>query len=172
MSLLSELSKDRRVVLYAVVVALAIICIGAFGLKFGLDLEGGSYLQLQLQGAVAQIDVAAERILEVQFNASSIEKHGKSHVVTVPGKLEATLADDLGYSGAKIAERDNTTKITIMAAPETVITNYLKESRFRRQARGRSHPSGMRYEPVTRDSARCTSSSSWRKNPHRRRDFC
>ena len=128
MSLLSELSKDRRVVLYAVVVALAIICIGAFGLKFGLDLEGGSYLQLQLQGAVAQVDVNAERILEEQFNASSVEKHGDSYVVTVPGKVEATLPDDLGYSGAKMVERDNATKITIMAAPETVITNYLKKN--------------------------------------------
>ena len=128
MSLLTELSKDRRVVLYAVVVALAIICIGAFGLKFGLDLEGGSYLQLQLQGAVAQVDVNAEKILEEQFNASSVEKHGDRYVLTVPGKVEATLPDDLGYSGAKMVERDNATKITIIAAPETVITNYLKKN--------------------------------------------
>ncbi|MDD1760507.1 MAG: preprotein translocase subunit SecD, partial [Methanothrix sp.] len=128
MSLLSDLSKDRRVVLYAVVVALAIICMGAFGLKFGLDLEGGSYLQLQLQGAVAQVDVTAEKILEEQFNASSVEKHGDSYVVTIPGKVKATLPDDLGYSGAKMVERDNATKITIMAAPETVVTNYLKKN--------------------------------------------
>jgi len=128
MSLLSDLSKDRRVVLYAVVVALAIICMGAFGLKFGLDLEGGSYLQLQLQGAVAQVDVTAEKILEVQFNASSVEKHGDSYVVTIPGKVKATHPDDLGYSGAKMVERDNATKITIMATSETVITNYLKKN--------------------------------------------
>ena len=74
MSLLEDLSKDRRVVLYAVAVALAIISIGFFGLKFGLDLEGGSYLQLQLQGAQAQIDASPERILEYQFNATSVEK--------------------------------------------------------------------------------------------------
>jgi preprotein translocase subunit SecD len=128
MSLLSDLSKDRRVVLYAVVVALAIICMGAFGLKFGLDLEGGSYLQLQLQGAVTEVDVTAEKILEEQFKASSVEKHGDSYVVTVPGKVKATLPDDLGYSGAKMVERDNATKITIMAASETVITNYLKKN--------------------------------------------
>lgn len=46
MSLIEDLSKDKRVVLYAVAVALAIISIGFFGLKFGPDLEGGSYLQL------------------------------------------------------------------------------------------------------------------------------
>ena len=127
MSLFEDLSKDRRVALYAVVVALAIISIAFFGLKFGLDLEGGSYLQLQLQGAEAQIDVSPEKILEVQFNASSVEKHGQSYVVTVPGTLESTLADDLGYVGAKIAKGDNSTKITIIESPETIVINYLKK---------------------------------------------
>lgn len=126
MSLLEDLSRDRRVILYAVVLALAIICIGAFGLKFGLDLQGGSYLQLQLQGAVAQVDVTAEKILEEQFKTNSVEKRGDSYVVTVPGKVKATLPDDLGYSGAKMVEQNNASKITIVAAPETVITNYLK----------------------------------------------
>ena len=128
MSLFEELSKDRRVVLYAVFVALAIISIGFFGLKFGLDLEGGSYLQLQLQGAEAQIDVSPEKILEMQFNASSVEKHGQSYVVTVPGIVESTFTDDLGYIGAKIAKGDNSTKITIMASPETIVINYLKKN--------------------------------------------
>src|SRR5664279_2233239 len=99
MSLLEDLSKDRRVVLYAVVLALAIILIGTLGLKFGLDLQGGSYLQLQLEGAVAQVDVTPEKILEVQFNASSVQKLGNAYVVMVPGIVKATLPDDLGYSG-------------------------------------------------------------------------
>ncbi|HPC89339.1 MAG TPA: preprotein translocase subunit SecD [Methanothrix sp.] len=128
MTLLENLSKDRRVVLYVVVVALAIICIGAFGLKFGLDLEGGSYLQLKLQGATAQIDVSPEEILKYQFNASSVEKHGDSYVLTVPGKVDQTLADDLGYSGAKVAEGQGSSKITIQASPQSVIVNYLKKS--------------------------------------------
>ena len=128
MSLFEDLSKDRRVALYAVVVALAIISIAFFGLKFGLDLEGGSYLQLQLQGAEAQIDVSPEKILEMQFNASSVEKHGQSYVVTVPGTLESTLADDLGYVGAKVAKGDNSTKITIVESPETIVINYLKKN--------------------------------------------
>jgi preprotein translocase subunit SecD len=126
MSLLEDLSKDRRVVLYAVVLALAIVLIGTFGLKFGLDLQGGSYLQLQLEGAVTQVDVTPEKILEVQFNASSVEKLGNAYVVMVPGIVKATLPDDLGYSGAKTVEQNNATKITIIATPETVITNFLK----------------------------------------------
>jgi preprotein translocase subunit SecD len=128
MSLFNDFSRDPRVVLYVAAVVLAIIFIGFLGLKFGLDLEGGSYLQLQLQGAVAQIDVTPEKILEAQFNATSVEKHADSYVVTVAGSVPATLPDDLGYSGAKLVERDNTTKITIVASPETVISNYLKKS--------------------------------------------
>jgi preprotein translocase subunit SecD len=126
MSLLEDISRDRRVLLYAVVLALAIICIGFYGLKFGLDLQGGSYLQLQLQGAVVQIDVDPENILEMQFNASSVERRADSYIVTAPGKVEATLPDDLRYSGTNMVEQDNATRITIIAAPETVITNYLK----------------------------------------------
>ena len=128
MSLLEDLSKDRRVVLYAVVLALAIILIGTLGLKFGLDLQGGSYLQLQLEGAVAQVDVTPEKILEVQFNASSVQKLGNAYVVMVPGIVKATLPDDLGYSGSKMVEQNNVTKITITAIDTDIITNYLKKS--------------------------------------------
>ena len=128
MTLLEDLSKDRRVVLYAVVLALAIILIGTLGLKFGLDLQGGSYLQLQLEGAVAQVDVTPEKILEVQFNASSVQKLGNAYVVMVPGIVKATLPDDLGYSGSKMVEQNNVTKITITAIDTDIITNYLKKS--------------------------------------------
>ncbi len=127
MSLLNDFSKDPRVILYFVVVALSILSLAYFGLNFGLDLEGGSYLQLQLQGAVTQIDVSPEEVLESQFQAATVEKRGDNYVITVPGKVSPTLSDDLGYSGAKMVERDNTTKVTIVASPESVITNYLRK---------------------------------------------
>ena len=128
MSLLNDFSKDPRVILYFVVVALSIVSLAYFGLNFGLDLEGGSYLQLQLQGAVTQIDVSPEKILESQFQAATVEKRGDNYVITVPGRVSPTLIDDLGYSGAKMVERDNTTKVTIVVSPESVITNYLRKS--------------------------------------------
>ncbi len=127
MSLLDDLSKDKRVVLYVVAVALAIISIGFFGLKFGLDLEGGSYLQLQLQGAQAQIDVSPEKILEYQFNATSVERRAQSYVVMVPGIIEADVADDLGYVGAKVAAGENSTKITIPASAESIVLSLSEE---------------------------------------------
>ncbi len=127
MSLIDDLFKDWRVVLWVAVVALSIILIGVFGLKFGLDLQGGSYLQLQLEGAVAQIDVVPEKILEVQFNASSVEKLGNAYVVMVPGIVKATLPDDLGYSGSKMVVQNNITKITITAIDTNIITNFLQK---------------------------------------------
>jgi len=128
MSLIEELSRDKRVLLFALFLALAIICIGAFGLKYGLDLQGGSYLQLKLQGAMAQVDVDPESILGYQFGTDSVERHGNSYIVTVPGSIDPTLPDDLGYLGAEIAPLANGTKVTIPAAPETVIINYLQKN--------------------------------------------
>lgn len=128
MSLIEEMARDKRVLLFALFLALAMICIGYFGLKYGLDLQGGSYLQLKLQGAMVQVDVNPESILGYQFNASSVERHGNSYIVTVPGSIDPTLPDDLGYLGAEIAPLANATKVTIPAAPETIIINYLQKS--------------------------------------------
>jgi preprotein translocase subunit SecD len=154
MSLIEDLSKDKRVVLYAVAVALAIISIGFFGLKFGLDLEGGSYLQLQLQGAQAQIDVSPEKILEYQFNATSVERRAQSYVVMVPGIIEADAADDLGYVGAKVAAGENSTKITIPASAESIVLTYLKNN-LDADVKLNVNVAPVRYEiltNVTRDS--------------------
>ncbi len=128
MTFLEDLSKDKRVVLWAAFVVLALISIGFFGLKLGLDLEGGSYLQLKLQGAEAQIDVSPEKILEYQLNATSIERHGQSYVVMVPGRVDASVAEDLGYIGAKAAAGENGTKLTIAAAPESIVMSYLRKN--------------------------------------------
>ncbi len=127
MSLIEDLARDKRVMLFALFLALAIICIGAFGLKYGLDLQGGSYLQLKLQGSMAQVDVDPESILQYQFDTNSVERHGDSYIVTVPGSVNATLPDDLGYIGAQIAQLADATKITIPATPETIISNYLQK---------------------------------------------
>jgi len=128
MSLIEDLSRDKRVLLFALFLAAALICLGAFGLKYGLDLQGGSYLQLKLQGAMVQVDADPESILEYQFSTNTVERHGDSYIVTVPGKIDPTLPDDLGYLGAETASLANATKITIPAAPETIIITYLQKN--------------------------------------------
>jgi preprotein translocase subunit SecD len=88
----------------------------------------GSWLLIQPQGAVVQIDANPVKILEKQFGARSVDKNNDAYMVTVPGQVSAMLPESLGYSGTKIVEKDNTTNITIIASPESVITNYLRKS--------------------------------------------
>jgi hypothetical protein len=90
----------------------------------------GSWLLIQPQGAVVQIEASPVKILEKQFGARSINKINDAYVVTVPGQVSAMLPESLGYSGAKMVEKDNTTNtnITIVASPESVISNYLRKS--------------------------------------------
>jgi preprotein translocase subunit SecD len=130
-----KLSQNPRVILYTAAVVLAIIFIMtplpgylglSHGMKYGLDIEGGSWLQLQLQGARVELNVDAAKILEKQFNTSSIEKRTDSYIVTVNGTIPSNLIDSLGYSGAKTSARDNITRISIPFSPESIITSYLK----------------------------------------------
>ena len=125
MSLIENLSRDKRVVLFALFLAAALICIGAFGLKYGLDLQGGSYLQLKLQGAMAQVAANPASILRYQFATNSVERRGDSYIVTVPGSVDPALPSSLGYMNAEMAPLLNATKVTIPASPETIIINYL-----------------------------------------------
>ncbi len=163
MSLYTDLKGDRRVMAWAAIVLLSIIFIATplpgylglnHGLNYGLDLEGGSYLQLQLQGAVVQLSVDPERVLEKQFNASSVEHRGDSYVISASGTVLASLPEDLGYSGAKIVQRDNTSRVTITAYPETVIISFLQKS-LNADVKVVPESSPVQYEirtNVTRDS--------------------
>jgi hypothetical protein len=89
-----------------------------------LPKEVGSWLLIQPQGAVVQIDANPVKILEKQFDARSVDKFNDAYVVNVAGQVSEMLPESLGYSGTKIVEKDNTTNITIVASPESVITNY------------------------------------------------
>lgn len=139
MSLAGNISKDPRVILYIIAVILSLVFILTpipgylgmnSGLKYGLDLEGGSWLQLELEGAIVQLDVDPIKILENEFQGAwgieEIARRGSNYVITIDGKVPETLPDDLGYPGSKVLVRENTTRITLPASPEGVIVNYLK----------------------------------------------
>lgn len=129
-----KITNNPRVLLYLAAVFIALILIAPLPseqglqsrLKYGLDLEGGSWLQLQLQGAIVQLNVDPAKILEKQFQASSVDKTGDNYLVTVNGQTPANLAENLGYPGAKAVTRNNVTRINIPISGETVVTNYLK----------------------------------------------
>ena len=123
-----KLSQNPRILLYAAAISLSIIFIAVHGVNYGLDIQGGSWLQLQLEGARVELNVDASKILEQQFNTGSVQTLSDGYVVTVNGAVSSDLINRLGYSGSKVAERNNTTRITISTSPETVVTNYLKNA--------------------------------------------
>lgn len=123
-----KLSQNPRILLYLAAISLSIIFIAVHGLNYGIDIQGGSSLQLQLEGAIVELNVDSAKILEQQFNTSSVQTLSDGYVVTVNGAVSTDLINKLGYSGSKVAARDNTTKITISTSPESVVTDYLKNA--------------------------------------------
>ncbi len=140
---MTEITKDPRVVIFFVAVAAALIILAPIPgdgglhsrLKYGLDLEGGSWLQLKLQGAIVQPQVDPINILDKQFG-DALERPvevewrpgSTDYQITVEGRASKTLAEDLGYPQATVTPRGNATKITIEASPVGVIMNYLEAS--------------------------------------------
>jgi preprotein translocase subunit SecD len=130
-----KLSRNPRVILYTVAVVIALMLIVPLPteqgfqsrIKYGLDIEGGSWLQLQLQGAIVELNLDAQKILEKQFNGV-VEQRNDGYIVTVNGTIPDNLLDNLGYSGAKTSKRDNITRISIPFSPESVIADYLKNA--------------------------------------------
>ncbi len=140
---MTEITKDPRIVIFFVAVAAALIILAPIPgdgglhsrLKYGLDLEGGSWLQLKLQGAIVQPQVDPINILEKQFGdalnrPAEVEWRPGStdYTITVDGRASKTLVEDLGYPQATVTPRGNATKITITASPVGVIMNYLETS--------------------------------------------
>jgi len=135
-----NLQRDPRVLLWVLLVAAALVFIltpipsyvgGNSGLKYGLDLEGGSWLQLQLEGAIVQLNVDPEKILKKEFEGGAwvvqdVVQRGDGYLITVNGSVPSTIPADLGYGGGRVVERANVSRISIQASPESVIVNYLK----------------------------------------------
>lgn len=140
---MTEITKDPRVVIFLVAVAAALIILAPIPgdgglhsrLKYGLDLEGGSWLQLKLQGAIVQPHVDPINILDKQFGDAldrpvEVEWRPGStdYQITVDGRASKALVEDLGYPQATVTPRGNATKIAITASPVGVIMNYLETS--------------------------------------------
>src|SRR5512137_530172 len=115
-----KLSQNPRILLYVAAISLSILFIAVHGVNYGLDIQGGSWLQLQLEGAKVQLNVDASKILEKQFDTGSVQTRSDGYVVTVNGTVQTDLMDKLGYGGSKVSQRDNMSRITISASPESV----------------------------------------------------
>lgn len=110
-------------------------------LNFGLDLEGGSWLQIQLEGALVQVDVDSGKLVSgivepiigapVEITKNDLDVGGsanKSVTFTTSGTVSASQLEYLGtVSVDKLS--GSTTQVTISdTSKESLIQSYLSKA--------------------------------------------
>ncbi|MDW7726367.1 MAG: preprotein translocase subunit SecD [Candidatus Methanoperedens sp.] len=136
--------EHPRVLLLAFVIIASIFAImpsysdGEFqsNLNYGLELEGGSWLQLQLQGAVAQVTAEPDLIVKTEFgrllNDTSIridEVAANSVTFTTSKETSKNTIDSFGFGLSSVsAAPDGGTSITLQANEWSLLGKYLENS--------------------------------------------
>ncbi len=136
--------KKPRVLLLVFVILASIAAImpsysnGEFqtNLKYGLDLEGGSWLQLQLQGVVVQVDADEKKIVEKEFGrllddpAIRIDEITASSVTLSTSKeITKKQIDGYGFGTSTISKNaDGSNRITLQTNKIYLIEKYLGNS--------------------------------------------
>lgn len=116
--------KRPRTILLIVLVLTSIISIGVFGIQEGLDLEGGSMIQLHLEQPVDQETMnTITSILDKRLNAfgisdvkvrqsgdqdviveiAGVEPQEVENIISTPGKFEAKINNQTAISGEYIS---------------------------------------------------------------------
>ncbi len=105
-------------------------------LKYGLDLDGGSWLQVQLQGAIVQADADPGKIVQVEFarllNDPAIKIEGTSAgSITFITSKETTkkTIDSFGFGASTITSApEGGTRVTLQTSKDFLLQKYLKDS--------------------------------------------
>ncbi len=105
-------------------------------LKYGLDLQGGSWLQLQLQGAIAQIDADEGKIIQAEFGKlladPSIkinEKTISSITFTTSKETSKKTIDAFGFGTSTVSKApDGGTRVSLQTNKVYLIQKYLEKN--------------------------------------------
>ncbi len=128
--------KNPRVLFLILVILGSIAAITVFNLKYGLDLDGGSWLQMQLQGAIAQIDADPGKIIQVEFgkllNDPGIKIEGVAAgsftFITSKETTQKTI-ETFGFGPSNVSSASGGgTRVTIQTSKDFLIQKYLKDS--------------------------------------------
>ncbi|WP_135610641.1 preprotein translocase subunit SecD [Methanococcoides sp. AM1] len=147
------LKSDLRVWLLVAAVLLSVVMIHPWyssdegattDLNYGLDLEGGSWLQIRLQGAVAQLDADISQtvpaIIEPVIGSSIDVKSvtgdtgsgyssvGTTVVFTTDAHVSDLQMDLAGIGESDVSYSGNTSEIILYTNKQTLITQYLSNS--------------------------------------------
>ncbi|WMW24189.1 preprotein translocase subunit SecD [Methanolobus sediminis] len=142
-----SLLKDVRVIVFILAILGSIIFIHPWytsdegfttNLNYGLDLEGGSWLQLKLQGAVAQLDADSGLLVKEIVNINLAEDitiastdEGEDEVTvtfTSASVLTNNQMDQLGVGQTTISRSNNVTQVVLHSTKETLISTYLGDT--------------------------------------------
>ena len=138
---MTEITRDPRVILFFAAVVASLLILAPMPsedglktrLKYGLDLEGGSWLQLKLQGSMIQPQIDPIKILEKQFGEAfgapvQVEwrQATTEYEIIAEGRVTKTQVEDLGYPQATVTPRGEATRIAITTSPIGVMMNYLQ----------------------------------------------
>ncbi|MEA1945251.1 MAG: preprotein translocase subunit SecD [Euryarchaeota archaeon] len=128
-----KLYKDFRIIIFVIAMLIALIAIHptysdgfSSHLQYGLDLEGGTWLQLKLEGVITEIDANSSQIIEKEFSNAFgdieiIDQSDTEITFKTPEPLEKEEIEAVGYGSAYI--RDN--EVTLTINKEYVIQKYL-----------------------------------------------
>lgn len=167
MSDIKSLFKNPRVIIFLLLLLGSIVAIHpsytpgegvTTNLNFGLDLEGGSWLQIKLEGALAQIDANSGKLVSgivepiigapIEITKNSLDVGGsaeKSVTFTTSAAVSASQLESLGtVSVDKLSEGN--TQVTISdTSKEYLIQTYLSKA-FDAEVVSVSTENGITYE--------------------------
>ncbi len=142
-----SLHKDLRVIVFILAILASIYFIHPWyssgegftsDLNYGLDLEGGSWLQLKLQGAVAELDADSGLLVKEIANINLAEEIDIQSVdegtdeITITFTSDSILTnnqmDQLGVGQTTISRNANVTEVILHSSKVTLIKTYLEDS--------------------------------------------
>ena len=138
--------KKPRVLLLLIVILASIVAmtvsykngevkVGS-NLNYGLDLQGGSWLQLQLQGAIVQVSADENKIIQSEFQrllndpSVKVEETTLSSVTfTTAKQTTQKIIDSFGFGKSTITQApDGGTRISLQINREYAIQKYLENN--------------------------------------------
>lgn len=171
-----SLFKNVRVIIFILALLASIVLIQpgytsgegvTTNLNYGLDLEGGSWLQIKLQGALVQVDAdpgmivsqmvepvigAPIRITSNNLEASGVSSSERSITFTTSVPVSATQLELMELGTVSVDRlNQNTTQVTLTTSKESLIQAYLSQA-FDAEVLPISTEDGIVYEIRTEAS--------------------
>lgn len=135
-----QLKNDFRVLIWVLAIAGALLVIFSpvlissdlgTGIKYGLDLDGGTWLQLQLQGAVVQAGADESKIIRQEYErllgtAITVTDVSSNRITFMfNGTAPKETIDSPGYGSSSINVSDNRTSVTLSTTKQQVLQKFL-----------------------------------------------